>query len=775
MKKVANYLIISRLLIFISFSSLIIGQTVFNPIVIDNTVVGSKSVFAADMDGDGDMDIVSSSDDWNTGKIKWHENDGSADPTLTSENIQAFSGIGIVAVFAADMDGDGDMDIVSASEIPGTIGWSENDGAVDPTWSSRSSIANVSNVESVFAADMDGDGDMDILTTSWYNSKLDWYENDGATDPTWSKANIGSGGGPKSVFAADMDGDGDMDIAAAFAENNSIAWYENDGATDPTWTVAVIATNAEWASSVYVADMDGDGDMDIVSGSEDDDTIAWYENDGATDPTFAAVDVFKSDDYVSPISVSAADMDGDGDMDIVTISSFTLSWFANDGATDPTWTGTDILDEYGFRSIFLADMDKDGDTDIVSSTSSKISWFEAILPPDEISFLSLTDVTIKEDEIYSVTFISKSDDGNSIAFSAESDNNSVTASISSSTLTVTPTANWYGVANIKVSASVGSTTEEVSFKLTVTAVSDISTVQDVTIDEDKVAEVDLISTFSGTTTFTAVSDTNAVTASISSSSLTLTPNANWHGVANIKAYASDGTSKDSTSFKLTVTAVNDAPTAFEWVSSASDTINITPQSNLDDTYNLQWSASTDVESTIDYLLHVQIGIYPAEEIYDTTSTSVQITYQEFLENVFELFPMLPGATVKFSVVATDGIDTVKVTGDDRVVYVNRYDYLSIAAEGIPLEFALHDNYPNPFNPTTTLRFDLPEVSDITLTIYNMLGQKVRTFDYQNTSAGYHSVTWDATNDLGQQVGAGVYLYQLQTNNFVKTRKMVLLK
>jgi len=775
MKKVANYLIISRLLIFISFSSLIIGQTVFNPIVIDNTVVGSKSVFAADMDGDGDMDIVSSSDDWNTGKIKWHENDGSADPTLTSENIQAFSGIGIVAVFAADMDADGDMDIVSASEIPGTIGWSENDGAVDPTWSSRSSIANVSNVESVFAADMDADGDMDILTTSWYNSKLDWYENDGATDPTWSKANIGSGGGPKSVFAADMDGDGDMDIAAAFAENNSIAWYENDGATDPTWTVAVIATNAEWASSVYVADMDGDGDMDIVSGSEDDDTIAWYENDGATDPTFAAVDVFKSDDYVSPISVSAADMDGDGDMDIVTISSFTLSWFANDGATDPTWTGTDILDEYGFRSIFLADMDKDGDTDIVSSTSSKISWFEAILPPDEISFLSLTDVTIKEDEIYSVTFISKSDDGNSIAFSAESDNNSVTASISSSTLTVTPTANWYGVANIKVSASVGSTTEEVSFKLTVTAVSDISTVQDVTIDEDKVAEVDLISTFSGTTTFTAVSDTNAVTASISSSSLTLTPNANWHGVANIKAYASDGTSKDSTSFKLTVTAVNDAPTAFEWVSSASDTINITPQSNLDDTYNLQWSASTDVESTIDYLLHVQIGVYPAEEIYDTTSTSVQITYQEFLENVFELFPMLPGATVKFSVVATDGIDTVKVTGDDRVVYVNRYAYLSIAVEGIPLEFALHENYPNPFNPTTTLRFDLPEVSDITLIIYNMLGQKVRTFDYQNTSAGYHSVTWDATNDLGQQVGAGVYLYQLQTKNFVKTRKMVLLK
>ncbi len=168
-------------------------------------------------------------------------------------------------------------------------------------------------------------------------------------------------------------------------------------------------------------------------------------------------------------------------------------------------------------------------------------------------------------------------------------------------------------------------------------------------------------------------------------------------------------------------------------------------------------------------------MYPAEEIYDTTSTSVQITYEELLENVFELFPILPGATVRFSLLASDGKDTVKVSGDDRVLFVNRYDYLSIAAEGVPLEFVLHENYPNPFNPTTTLRFDVPEVSNLTLTIYNMLGQKVRTFNMQSTPAGYHSVKWNATNDYCDPVGAGVYLYQLQTKDFVKTRKMVLLK
>ena len=114
-------------------------------------------------------------------------------------------------------------------------------------------------------------------------------------------------------------------------------------------------------------------------------------------------------------------------------------------------------------------------------------------------------------------------------------------------------------------------------------------------------------------------------------------------------------------------------------------------------------------------------------------------------------------------------------GYDRVLFVNRYEYLSTEGEGVPVEFALHENYPNPFNPTTTLRFDLPDISDVTLTIYNMLGQRVRTFNMNDTPAGYHSIKWNATNDYGEQVGAGVYLYQLRAKQFVKTRKMVLLK
>ena len=90
-----------------------------------------------------------------------------------------------------------------------------------------------------------------------------------------------------------MDGDGDMDILSASFADDTIAWYENNGAANPTWTKNVIATSADGAFFVFAEDMDGDGDMDIISASALDNTIAWYENNGAADPTWTAADINK--------------------------------------------------------------------------------------------------------------------------------------------------------------------------------------------------------------------------------------------------------------------------------------------------------------------------------------------------------------------------------------------------------------------------------------------------------------------------------------------------
>ena len=92
-----------------------------------------------------------------------------------------------------------------------------------------------------------------------------------------------------------------------------------------------------------------------------------------------------------------------------------------------------------------------------------------------------------------------------------------------------------------------------------------------------------------------------------------------------------------------------------------------------------------------------------------------------------------------------------------------------------MQYALHQNYPNPFNPITTLRYDIPENSMVTITIYDMVGREVYTIMNEVQNAGYKSIVWDATNNYGQAVSAGIYLYQIKTDAFVQTKKMILLK
>ena len=103
-------------------------------------------------------------------------------------------------------------------------------------------------------------------------------------------------------------------------------------------------------------------------------------------------------------------------------------------------------------------------------------------------------------------------------------------------------------------------------------------------------------------------------------------------------------------------------------------------------------------------------------------------------------------------------------------------YVALDEEvSIPGEFALHPNFPNPFNPTTMIAYDLPDASDVQLDIYDLMGRNINRVVNQYQSAGRHFVTWNANDFLGNQVSAGVYLYRLQAGNMIVTRKMVLMK
>ena len=152
-----------------------------------------------------------------------------------------------------------------------------------------------------------------------YDHEITLYENNGSQ--TFTAYVIGTAvNGTRSVYAGDMDNDGDNDIIATALNDDEVIVYTNEtsGLATASFVSSTVSTTADAARSVFVADMDNDGDMDIVSASHDDDAISWYENNGAVDPSFTAVDIATNADGANAIYV--ADMDNDGDMDIVSAS-----------------------------------------------------------------------------------------------------------------------------------------------------------------------------------------------------------------------------------------------------------------------------------------------------------------------------------------------------------------------------------------------------------------------------------------------------------------------
>ncbi|SVD56773.1 uncharacterized protein METZ01_LOCUS409627, partial [marine metagenome] len=121
-----------------------------------------------------------------------------------------------------------------------------------------------------------------------------------------------------------------------------------------------------------------------------------------------------------------------------------------------------------------------------------------------------------------------------------------------------------------------------------------------------------------------------------------------------------------------------------------------------------------------------------------------------------------------------GVDYIlEGTGELTIPSIERFSLNKKPA--VPTVFMLHQNFPNPFNPITTLRYDLPSDALVTLSIYDMLGREIAQLVKDPQEAGFKSIQWDATDSMGRPVSAGVYLYQIQAGEFVQTKKMVLLK
>ena len=136
---------------------------------------------------------------------------------------------------------------------------------------------------------------------------------------------------------------------------------------------------------------------------------------------------------------------------------------------------------------------------------------------------------------------------------------------------------------------------------------------------------------------------------------------------------------------------------------------------------------------------------------------------------WELVPVITNETKWSAVIPL--ADKNQITLDSEV---NQW-ILRKSTPTVPNTFTLHPAYPNPFNPITSLHYDLPEQAQVTLTIYDLMGREVVRLVHATQEAGYRSVQWNATDGFGKPVSAGVYLYQIRASDYVQTKKMVLLK
>jgi len=345
------------------------------PLVIATSTDGPSFVLAPDLDGDGDIDVVWASPfDRN---IAWYENTDGLATFGPPRVIAAAAATG--AVFAADLDGDGDIDIVSSSP---EFGWWENIDGLGTFGPQRGIPTAGYSMFSVFAADLDGDGDNDVLSGSGGSTKITWNENvDGLGTFGPQRSITTSVGEPRSIFAADVDGDGDLDVVSASLEQyDKIAWYQNTDGLGTFGPQRIISTAALRPVSIFGADLDGDGDLDVLSASSSDDKIAWYQNTNGLGNFGPQRIISTAADYAR--SVFAADLDGDGDDDVLSASysDDKIAWYENTdglGTFGPQQVITTTADSA--HSVLAADLDGDGDADVLSAffhDDFKIAWYE---------------------------------------------------------------------------------------------------------------------------------------------------------------------------------------------------------------------------------------------------------------------------------------------------------------------------------------------------------------------------------------------------------------
>ncbi|MDP2686989.1 MAG: T9SS type A sorting domain-containing protein [Aequorivita sp.] len=343
--------------------------------IINQSVYAKRLLYSIDVDGDGDMDLIEGATQLH--KISWYENTNGLG-SFGAEQIVTTKANGVKSLAAAQIDGDNDVDIVSASNNNKLVWYSNKDGA--GTYGLPISVSkNAISITALAHGDIDLDGDMDLISCSSFDKEIAWYENrDGQGDFKHQHIITNELNGPKGAFLEDMDGDGDLDIVGYHTGTHYVFWYENEDGLGTFGPIKNIAEFIQGINNLQVADFDNDGDIDVLTQATTEPKLAIYKNNGQG--IFGSPIAIATTNY-SGNDIHITDLDTDGDLDFLVSQNGALFWFKNmDGQATFEFQDYISVNINAINAISSGDMDGDGYEDIVVSgienTNSKVWWLK---------------------------------------------------------------------------------------------------------------------------------------------------------------------------------------------------------------------------------------------------------------------------------------------------------------------------------------------------------------------------------------------------------------
>ncbi|MBA65811.1 MAG: hypothetical protein CMG55_08425 [Candidatus Marinimicrobia bacterium] len=212
-----------------------------------------------------------------------------------------------------------------------------------------------------------------------------------------------------------------------------------------------------------------------------------------------------------------------------------------------------------------------------------------------------------------------------------------------------------------------------------------------------------------------------------------------------------------------------------------DTVN-TSQESINIGFTLNAEDSDDYLSSYILRLIINGGPINGGEMLESSGLFAENVMSSTIASSIEIPMGSTEGTWNIRIILEDNFGTITNLGPNDLENQNFQNYIYVNNailgsnyENVPIQYFLHQNYPNPFNPVTTLQYNLPEDIFVKITIYDMLGNVISNLISEVQNTGYKSVQWNATNNQGQPVSAGLYLYSIDTRKFRKTKKMILIK